>query len=169
MKVEVETMSNRRWLTPGVRGIGLASLLADLGHEVPTSLLPSFLTSTLRAPASALGLIEGIADGLAGAARLVGGALADEPDRRRSVAVGGYATTAVLSGLIGVAGSVWEVAADRVSDCQPWFRREPPPPGENLLVPIERFGREQRVEGEQLASDWMWLGDQEEGMETAPR
>jgi hypothetical protein len=39
-----------RWLTPGVRGIGSASLLADLGHEVPTALLPSFLTSTVGAP-----------------------------------------------------------------------------------------------------------------------
>ena len=38
----------------------MASLLADLGHEVPTSLLPSFLTSTLGAPAAALGLIEGL-------------------------------------------------------------------------------------------------------------
>ena len=27
-----------RWLTPGVRGIGGASLLADVGHEIPTSL-----------------------------------------------------------------------------------------------------------------------------------
>lgn len=56
------------WLTPGVRGIGTASLLADLGHEVPTALLPSFLTSTLGAPAAALGVIEGVSDGLAGVA-----------------------------------------------------------------------------------------------------
>jgi len=41
--------------TPGVRGIGAASLLSDLGDEVPTSLLPSLLTSTIGAPASALG------------------------------------------------------------------------------------------------------------------
>ncbi|MGH2688571.1 MAG: MFS transporter, partial [Actinomycetota bacterium] len=47
------------WLTPGVRGIGAASLLADLGHEIPTALLPNLLTSTLGAPAAALGLIEG--------------------------------------------------------------------------------------------------------------
>jgi hypothetical protein len=38
-----------RWLTPGVRGIGAASLQSDLGHEVPTALLPSLLTSTLGA------------------------------------------------------------------------------------------------------------------------
>src|SRR3954454_16015350 len=60
------------WLTPGVRGIGTASLLADLGHEVPTALLPSFLTSTLGAPAAALGAIEGVSDGLAGACRFSG-------------------------------------------------------------------------------------------------
>ena len=131
MSVEDESARDRRWLTPGVRGIGLASLLADLGHEVPTSLLPSFLTSTLRAPASALGLIEGIADGLAGAARLVGGALADEPERRRSVAVGGYATTAVLSGLIGVAGSVWQVAVLRAGA---WTARGLRVPARNALL-----------------------------------
>src|SRR6188472_268962 len=51
-----EGHSADRWLTAGVRGIGTASLLADLGHEVPTALLPSLLTSTLGAPASALGL-----------------------------------------------------------------------------------------------------------------
>ena len=72
-----ERMSD--WLTPGVRGIGTASLLADLGHEIPTALLPSLLTSTLGAPASALGLIEGVSDGLAGVARFAGGPLADDP------------------------------------------------------------------------------------------
>jgi hypothetical protein len=51
-----------RWFTPGVRGIGVASLLSDLGHEVPTALLPSLLTITLGAPASALDIVEGVAD-----------------------------------------------------------------------------------------------------------
>ena len=46
-ETETETAEQARWLTPGVAGIGIASLLSDLGHEVPTSLLPSFLTSTL--------------------------------------------------------------------------------------------------------------------------
>jgi hypothetical protein len=65
VSTETETADQTPWLTPGVGGIGIASLLSDLGHEIPTSLLPSLLTSTLRAPASALGVIEGIADGLA--------------------------------------------------------------------------------------------------------
>ena len=82
------TKTDRRpWMTPGVGGIGTASFLADVGHEVPTSLMASFVTATLGAPAAALGLIEGISEGLAGAGRFVGGALADDPKRRRAVAV----------------------------------------------------------------------------------
>ena len=61
---------DERRLTPGVGAVGSASLLADLGHEIPTALPPSFLTSTLGAPAAALGTIEGLADGPVGAARL---------------------------------------------------------------------------------------------------
>lgn len=120
-----------RWLTPGVKGIGTASLLADLGHEIPTALLPSFLTSTLGAPAAALGAIEGISDGLAGAARLAGGALADDPERRRNVAVGGYATTAVLSSLVGVASSAWQVGVLRAGA---WTARGLRVPARNALL-----------------------------------
>src|ERR671923_1478963 len=43
------TAEQERWLTPGVRGIGAASFLADVGHEIPTALLPNLLTTT-RAP-----------------------------------------------------------------------------------------------------------------------
>jgi len=114
-----------------VRGIGAASLLSDAGHEIPTSLLPSLLTGTLGAPAAALGIIEGVADGLAGGARFAGGALADDPQRRRTVAVGGYATTAVLSSLIGVATAVWQVAVLRSAA---WTARGLRVPARNALL-----------------------------------
>ncbi|WP_242606417.1 hypothetical protein [Protofrankia symbiont of Coriaria ruscifolia] len=51
--------------------------------------MANFVTTTLGAPAAALGAIEGVSEGLAGAGRFVGGALADDPGRRRAVAVGG--------------------------------------------------------------------------------
>lgn len=131
-----------RWLTRPVVGIGGASLLSDLGHEVPTALLPSLLTSTLGAPAAALGVIEGVADGVGGAARFAGGALADDPHRRRAVAIGGYASTAVLSGLIGAAGAVWEVGALRAGA---WAARGVRGPARNALladaVPVGAYGR----------------------------
>lgn len=132
----------RPWLTPGVGGIGTASFLADVGHEVPTSLMASFVTSTLGAPAAALGLIEGISEGLAGAGRFVGGALADDPGRRRTVAVGGYTATAVLSGLIGTTTSV--VAAGVLRGAA-WAARGLRVPARNALladvVPAHAYGR----------------------------
>jgi MFS family permease len=130
MSVESEAGAER-WLTPGVRGIGAASLLADAGHEIPTSLLPALLTSTLGAPASALGLIEGVSDGLAGAARFGGGALADDPHRRRSIAVGGYASTAALSALVGAASTAWQVGVLRAGA---WASRGLRVPARNALL-----------------------------------
>ncbi len=136
--VEVRTA----WFNPGVRSIGLASFLSDVGHEIPTSLLPSFLTSTLGAPASALGLIEGIADGAAGVAKLGGGALADDPERRGKVAVGGYVTTAVLSSSIGLAVAPWQVAVLRTGA---WAARGVRGPSRNAvladMVPPDAYGR----------------------------
>ena len=120
-----------QWLTPGVAGIGAASLLSDAGHEIPTSLLPSLLTSTLQAPAAALGIIEGVADGLAGLAKLAGGALADDPVRRRQVAVGGYVATAGLSAGIAAATSVWQVGVLRAGA---WLARGLRVPSRNALL-----------------------------------
>jgi MFS family permease len=135
-------VADERWLTPGVRGIGAASLLADLGHEVPTSLLPSFLTSTLGAPAAALGLIEGVADGVAGAAKLAGGPIADDPARRQAAAVAGYTTTAVLSSLIGAATAAWQVGVLRTGA---WAARGLRVPARQALLadvaPREAYGR----------------------------
>jgi hypothetical protein len=119
--------TKRAWLTPGVLGIGLASFLADAGHEVPTAILPSFLAATLGALAAALGLIEGLADGAAGGARLLGGALADDPQRRRRVAAGGYIGTAVLAALIGLTGAVSQAALLRTAAWTTRGLRVPPP------------------------------------------
>ena len=130
------------WLTPGVKGISAASLLADIGHEIPTALLPSLLTSTLGAPASALGAIDGVSDALAGVARFGGGALSDEPERRRSLAVGGYTATAVLAAAIAPVTATWQVAVLRAGA---WTARGLRVPAGNALladvVPAAAYGR----------------------------
>jgi MFS family permease len=131
-----------RWLNRGVAGIGVASFFSDVSHEVPTALLPALLTSTLGAPAAALGVIEGVADGVAGAAKLAGGALADDPANRRATAMGGYTATAILSALIGVAQTVWQVGVLRTGA---WLTRGLRTPSRNALltdvVPREAYGR----------------------------
>lgn len=143
--------ARHRWLNRGVAGIGVASFFSDVSHEVPTSLLPALLTSTLGAPAAALGTIEGIADGIAGAAQLAGGALADDPGRRRTTAVGGYTATAVLGALIGVAVAVWQVAILRSAA---WLSRGLRTPSRNaLLTDVVEPGAYGRAYGFERAMD----------------
>jgi len=84
--------ASNRWLTRGVLGVGLASLFADWGHEAATAILPAFLAS-LGAPAVALGIIEGVADGISSFAKLAGGWIADRPAWRRPAGIIGYFIT----------------------------------------------------------------------------
>jgi MFS family permease len=89
-----ETSPRRHWLTRGVLGIGLASLFSDWGHEAATAILPAFLAS-LGAPAYALGIIEGVSDGLSSFAKLAGGWIADRPALRKPAGILGYLATGV--------------------------------------------------------------------------
>jgi MFS family permease len=98
---------SKRWLTRGVLGIGLASLFSDWGHEAATSILPAFLAS-LGAPAIALGIIEGVSDGLASFAKLLGGWIADRPGWRRPTGIIGYLATGISTFAYAFAGS-WPV------------------------------------------------------------
>src|SRR6266571_610867 len=100
--------ARRRWLTRGVGSVGLASFFSDSGHEIATSILPSFVTHTLRSSAGALGLIEGLSDALTGVAKLIGGPLANDESRRLRLATGGYLVTAAATGAIGLATTIWQ-------------------------------------------------------------
>ena len=95
---EIATSStpSKRWLTRGVLGIGLASLFSDWGHEAATAILPAFLAS-MDAPAVALGIIEGVSDGLSSFAKLVGGLIADRPHLRKPAGIIGYLATAITT------------------------------------------------------------------------
>jgi MFS family permease len=97
-------------MTPGVVGVGAASLFSDAGHELATSLLPTFLTSTLHAGPGALGAIEGVSDALVGISKLAGGPLSNDPRRRARLASGGYLGTALATAAIGLTTAVWQVA-----------------------------------------------------------
>ena len=97
--------NSKGWLTRGVLGIGLASLFSDWGHEAATAILPAFLAS-LGAPAYALGVIEGVSDGLSSFAKLAGGWIADRPAWRKSVGIAGYLATG-LSTFAYAFASTW--------------------------------------------------------------
>jgi MFS family permease len=135
------------WLSPGVASIGAASMFSDLGHEMTTSVLPTFVTATLHAGPGALGVIEGIADALVGVAKLVGGPIAVDPARRRKLVTGGYVGTALATGAIGLTVAVWQVAALRATA---WFSRGLRSPARDAmlysLVPTNAYGRASGLE-----------------------
>jgi MFS family permease len=95
-EMQTTTPKSDRWLTRGVLGVGLASLFSDWGHEAATSILPAFLAS-LGAPAVALGVIEGVSDGLSSFAKLAGGFIADHPRWRKPAGIVGYFATAITT------------------------------------------------------------------------
>lgn len=129
-------------LTRGVSSVGLASFFSDSGHEIATSVLPTFVTVTLRSSAGALGVIEGISDALTGVAKLVAGPLANDESRRLRMASGGYVVTAAATGAIGLAATVWQAGLARAAA---WLARGVRSPARDAmlasLAPPEAYGR----------------------------
>jgi MFS family permease len=139
--------TEQRWLTPGVASIGAASLFSDLGHEMTTSVLPTFVTSTLHSGPGALGVIEGVSDALIGVAKLAGGPIAVDPGRRRTLVRGGYVGTAIATGAIGLTVALWQVAILRALA---WVSRGVRSPARDAmlysLVPASAYGRASGLE-----------------------
>ncbi len=120
----------RGWLNRSVLGFGVASFLSDIGHETTTAALPTFLAS-LGAPPAVLGVIEGVADGLSSAAKLVGGWLADHPRWRKPIAVLGYFLTGVSNGAYAVCATWTHVLLTRSGG---WISRGIRAPARNALL-----------------------------------
>jgi len=147
----VEDQNAASWLTPGVGAVAAASFFSDSGHEVTTAVLPAFLTGTLGASAAALGVIDGISDALIGVMKLIGGPLANEPHRRAQTASGGYLGTAVATGAIGAAMTVWQVGALRAIA---WLSRGLRSPARDaLLASLSPTSAQGRAFGLERAGD----------------
>lgn len=129
------------WLSVSVFGFGLASLLSDLGHEAATSALPALLATIGAAPA-ALGIIEGVSDGVVSFAKLAGGTWADRPRLRKPLCVAGYLATGLATGLFAFASSWLLILGARVVG---WFARGLRGPARDAMladaVPEEAVGR----------------------------
>jgi MFS family permease len=139
---EVERAREPGWLSRGVGSIGVASFFSDAGHEIATSILPTFVTVTLRSSAGALGVIEGVSDALTGVAKLVAGPLANDESRRLRMASGGYVITAAATGALGLAATVWQAGLLRAAA---WLARGVRSPARDAmlasLAPPEAYGR----------------------------
>ena len=76
------------WLNSTILGIGLASLLSDVGHEMATAVMPGLLAS-LGVGSAVLGLIEGLADAVASFAKLGSGWYSDRLSTAQALGRGG--------------------------------------------------------------------------------
>ncbi|MBN2298473.1 MAG: MFS transporter [Deltaproteobacteria bacterium] len=83
-------------------GFGLVSLANDIASEMIYPLLPIFLSSVLHASASAIGIIEGIAETTVSILKYVVGSLSDRLGRRKPLFAAGYAISNILRPLIGL-------------------------------------------------------------------
>lgn len=113
------------WLNRNILGMGLASLFSDMNHEMATAVLPLFLSSVLGAPAFALGVIEGVADGVSTLFEVWSGWYSDRIGRRKGLAALGYFVTAISKATFALATSWWHVLIGRTVGWIGWSIRSP--------------------------------------------
>src|SRR6476619_3053267 len=88
----------------------------DLSSEVYHALLPAFITIVLGLPATALGAIDGIAEGTANFAKLASGRLSDRSLKRKPWIVAGYGLAALSKPLFPLATNAVTLMAARFAD-----------------------------------------------------
>ena len=99
-----------------VRSLGLVSLLTDASSEMIYPLLPAFLTGTLRAGPAFLGVVEGLAETVAAALKIVSGRVSDRLPRRKPLVVAGYALSSLVRPAVALATAPVHVLAVRLLD-----------------------------------------------------
>jgi len=108
----------RAAVAPNVLALGSVSLVTDISSEMITAVLPMYVIFTLGLSPLQFGALNGLYFGVTALVRLAGGHAADRWQRRKLVAGGGYALSAVCKlGLLAAGSSVTGlgavIAADR--------------------------------------------------------
>jgi MFS family permease len=87
--------------------LAFASLFADISTEMLYPVLPVFLTQTLKATGSIVGLVDGFAQATQNIAQGFSGALSDKLQKRKIIALAGYLLSAIAKPLMGLS-TVWQ-------------------------------------------------------------
>lgn len=85
--------------------LAFTSLFADVSTEMLYPVLPIFLTQTLHASGSVVGLVEGVAQATQNIVQGFSGWLSDKLQERKSLALAGYFLSAVAKPLMGLAAA----------------------------------------------------------------
>lgn len=105
MPVTRESMHCLRTIPRSIWALGFVSMFMDISSEMIHSLLPVFIVSVLGASATALGLLEGIAEGAVNIFKIFSGALSDWLGKRKALALIGYGMAALTKPLFPLANS----------------------------------------------------------------
>jgi MFS family permease len=108
--------SEKRFLDvhPDVLKLGAVSFLTDLSSESIFSVFSVFFTVIVGAPASLLGVVEGISDLSASSLDYVSGWLSDRSGKRKSLAISGYGFSTVAKLMLLLPASVASFATFRI-------------------------------------------------------
>ena len=125
----------RRSLPRTVWALGLVSLLMDSSSELVRALLPLYMTTVLGASMLEVGLIEGVAEGIAAITKVFSGTLSDWLGRRKLLVVLGYGLAALSKPLFPLANGIGLGARARFLDRTGKGNPRPPraPPTADVL------------------------------------
>jgi MFS family permease len=96
--------------------LGITSLLTDMSSEMVYPVLPLYLTLRLGVTPAIVGLIEGIAESLASILKVFSGYISDRTQRRKPLAIIGYASSSIGKVFIYLSTSWGLVLLGRVVD-----------------------------------------------------
>jgi MFS family permease len=94
-------------LTRSTYFLALASLFSDISTEMLYPVMPIFLTQTLKASGSIVGMVDGFAQAAQNIIQGFSGALSDKLRKRKPIALIGFLLAAIAKPLMGVA-SAWQ-------------------------------------------------------------
>jgi len=103
-------------LNPIVIKLGIVSFFADVASEMLYPVTPIFLTATLGASMTSIGVIEGIAEAIASLLKTYSGAWSDRLAKRKPFIVAGYFLGAISKPWIGLSHRWTEVLLARAMD-----------------------------------------------------
>ncbi len=122
--------------------LGLVSFFNDFSNEMIVSIFPAFFKSVLKSGAASLGLIEGIADGLANITKIFSGNLSDKIQKRKALAIIGYVISVATRPFYLIASMPAHVLGIRVADrIGKGFREAPRDALLSLSAPQNELGR----------------------------
>ncbi|HEX9008272.1 MAG TPA: MFS transporter [Patescibacteria group bacterium] len=112
----MEDKKNKFGFSVSVWIMGLVSFLNDVSTEMINPVLPIFITTVLGAPASVVGLIEGIADATSNFLMALTGIASDKIKKRKPFVISGYGLSTISKIIYSMSYSWPMVLVGRVTN-----------------------------------------------------